>query len=207
MQALYGAFSCISLALAYVADKLQPRHRAPAFGYVMASLCVGVLIGPLLGGALQPARPLSRSAHGTGQLTALVSYRAFPRKPVAASLLLWTTAPNSLTCSETHAEDGASTLSISRMSQQEVAAWVACGGVAFCLAYTLVLVPESLSRPAQFLVSATSLLCWFDKPLWHVTLYTTNRLRTQSIINPYRVLGRNLLLPCCSLLALRPALC
>lgn len=70
-QALYGAFSCISLALAYVADKLQPRHRAPAFGYVMASLCVGVLIGPLLGGALQPARPLSRSAHGPGQLASL----------------------------------------------------------------------------------------------------------------------------------------
>ena len=71
MQALYGAFSCISLALAYVADKLQPRHRAPAFGYVMASLCVGVLIGPLLGGALQPARPLSRPAYGTGQLSSL----------------------------------------------------------------------------------------------------------------------------------------
>lgn len=54
MQALYGAFSCISLALAYVADRLQPCHRAPAFGYVMASLCVGVLLGPLVGGALNP---------------------------------------------------------------------------------------------------------------------------------------------------------
>ena len=30
---------------------------------------------------------------------------------------------------------------------------MACGGVAFCLAYTLVFVPESLSRPAQLLVS------------------------------------------------------
>lgn len=37
--------------------------------------------------------------------------------------------------------------------RQETAAWVACGGVAFCLAYTLVFVPESLSRPAQLLVS------------------------------------------------------
>lgn len=54
LQALYGAFSCISLALAYVADRLQPCHRAPAFGYVMASLCVGVLLGPLVGGALNP---------------------------------------------------------------------------------------------------------------------------------------------------------
>ncbi|KAK9826348.1 hypothetical protein WJX81_000370 [Elliptochloris bilobata] len=86
-QALYGAFSCISLALAYVADRLQPCHRAPAFGYVMASLCVGVLLGPLVGGSLNP----------------------------------------------------------------ETAGWVACGGVGFCLAYTLVFVPESLNRPAQLL--------------------------------------------------------
>ena len=55
-QALYGAFSCISLALAYVADRLQPQHRAAAFGYVMASLSIGVLVGPLLGGALDPVR-------------------------------------------------------------------------------------------------------------------------------------------------------
>ena len=39
------------------------------------------------------------------------------------------------------------------LGRQETAAWVACGGVAFCLAYTLVFVPESLSRPAQLLVS------------------------------------------------------
>ncbi len=38
--------------------------------------------------------------------------------------------------------------------QQEMAAWVACGGVGFCLLYTLVLLPESLSRPAQLLVRA-----------------------------------------------------
>ncbi len=38
--------------------------------------------------------------------------------------------------------------------QQEMAAWVVCGGVGFCLLYTLVLLPESLSRPAQLLVRA-----------------------------------------------------
>ena len=97
------------------------------------------------------------------------------------------------------------------MLQQEVAAWVACGGVAFCLAYTLVLVPESLSRPAQLLVSATSALrcpvpCWVDKPLWHVTLYNES-VADPKHYTPYRVSGRNLLLPFCSLLALRRALC
>jgi len=76
-QALYGAFSCISLALAYVADRLQPQHRAAAFGYVMASLSIGVLVGPLLGGALAPVR----AAQGrTGCVGLLLFGRSAPQR-------------------------------------------------------------------------------------------------------------------------------
>ena len=55
------------------------------------------------------------------------------------------------------------------LGRQETAAWVACGGVAFCLAYTLVFVPESLSRPAQLLVSPPA-----DSHSWY---YLTRTVR------------------------------
>jgi len=37
-----------------VADKLQPGHRAACFGLILASFSMGILIGPPIGGLLQP---------------------------------------------------------------------------------------------------------------------------------------------------------
>ncbi|KAK9805503.1 hypothetical protein WJX72_001711 [[Myrmecia] bisecta] len=53
-QALIGAFSSVTMSLSYVADLMQPRHRAATFGLIQASFSVGVLIGPGLGGFLPP---------------------------------------------------------------------------------------------------------------------------------------------------------
>ena len=49
-----GAFSCISLCLAYVADLMPPQHRGASFGFIMASFSFGVVIGPLTGALLTP---------------------------------------------------------------------------------------------------------------------------------------------------------
>ena len=54
MQALLGAFSCISICLASVADMVPPHHRAATFGFAMASFSSGVVVGPLVGGLLSP---------------------------------------------------------------------------------------------------------------------------------------------------------
>lgn len=54
MQAAVGAFSCISLCLAYVADKMPARHRGATFGFIMASFSFGVVIGPMAGALLSP---------------------------------------------------------------------------------------------------------------------------------------------------------
>lgn len=54
LQALVGAFSCISICLAYVADLMPPRHRGATFGLVMASFSFGVVIGPMAGALLSP---------------------------------------------------------------------------------------------------------------------------------------------------------
>ncbi|KAK9805583.1 hypothetical protein WJX72_006405 [[Myrmecia] bisecta] len=53
-QALNGAFSSLTIALSFVSDLMQPRHRAATFGLILASFSVGVLIGPGLGGFLPP---------------------------------------------------------------------------------------------------------------------------------------------------------
>ncbi|CAL8465277.1 g4812 [Coccomyxa elongata] len=53
-QAAVGAFSCISLCLAYVADKMPARHRGATFGFIMASFSFGVVIGPMAGVLLSP---------------------------------------------------------------------------------------------------------------------------------------------------------
>lgn len=54
LQALLGAFSCISICLAYVADTVPPHHRAASFGFAMAAFSSGVVAGPLAGGLLTP---------------------------------------------------------------------------------------------------------------------------------------------------------
>ncbi|KAL3156285.1 hypothetical protein ABBQ32_012557 [Trebouxia sp. C0010 RCD-2024] len=53
-QALNGSISSVSICLAYVADKLPPGHRAACFGLILASFSMGILIGPPIGGLLQP---------------------------------------------------------------------------------------------------------------------------------------------------------
>lgn len=54
LQAVNGALSSISICMAYTADLLQPRHRAPTFGLILASFSVGILVGPLGGGYVSP---------------------------------------------------------------------------------------------------------------------------------------------------------
>lgn len=51
---MLGAFSCISICLASVADMVPPQHRAATFGFAMASFSSGVVAGPLAGGLLSP---------------------------------------------------------------------------------------------------------------------------------------------------------
>lgn len=67
------------------------------------------------------------------------------------------------------------------LGRQETAAWVACGGVAFCLAYTLVFVPESLSRPAQLLVNPPANSWYiFYMEVWHPATNTQGLLLSTS---------------------------
>ena len=54
LQAAVGAFSCISLCLAYVADVMPARYRGATFGFIMASFSFGVVIGPMAGAQLSP---------------------------------------------------------------------------------------------------------------------------------------------------------
>ncbi len=51
---MLGAFPCISICLASVADMVPPQHRAATFGFAMASFSSGVVAGPLAGGLLSP---------------------------------------------------------------------------------------------------------------------------------------------------------
>ena len=45
VQVLVGAFSCISIALAFAADVTPPRHRGAVFGFIMGSFSFGVVVG------------------------------------------------------------------------------------------------------------------------------------------------------------------
>lgn len=54
MQALNGAFSSISICMAYVADLVRSEHRAATFGLILCSFSVGILVGPLGGGYITP---------------------------------------------------------------------------------------------------------------------------------------------------------
>ena len=40
--------------MAYVADLVLPQHRAAAFGLILCSFSVGILVGPLGGGYITP---------------------------------------------------------------------------------------------------------------------------------------------------------
>ena len=42
-RALTGVANSISIALAYIADKTSPQHRAPAFGLLLATATLGTL--------------------------------------------------------------------------------------------------------------------------------------------------------------------
>ena len=54
VQAVNGAFSSISICMAYVADLIMPEHRAATFGLILCSFSVGILVGPLGGGYIHP---------------------------------------------------------------------------------------------------------------------------------------------------------
>lgn len=43
-RALTGAVNSISVALAYIADKTLPQHRAPAFGLLLATATLGIFL-------------------------------------------------------------------------------------------------------------------------------------------------------------------
>ena len=53
LQIFLSAASGTTVSLAYLADRLAPEHRAAAFGLVMASFSLGVIIGPVAGSRLQ----------------------------------------------------------------------------------------------------------------------------------------------------------
>ncbi|KAK9787487.1 hypothetical protein WJX73_002756 [Symbiochloris irregularis] len=65
-QVLNGAFSSISIAMSYIADVIQPHNRAPVFGIIMACFYFGFLLGPLLGGLLDPVQCGVFAAGGLG---------------------------------------------------------------------------------------------------------------------------------------------
>lgn len=44
-----SGISTISITLAYISDSISPPNRAPAFGLVLASFSLGILIGPIIG--------------------------------------------------------------------------------------------------------------------------------------------------------------
>lgn len=46
-RALTGVANSISIALAYIADKTSPQHRAPAFGLLLATATLGTSPPPL----------------------------------------------------------------------------------------------------------------------------------------------------------------
>eukprot|EP00887_Chlorella_sp_A99_P004926 scaffold4.g4926.t1 len=52
-QVLSSSISSIAVALAYLADRLAPQHRAGGFGLLMAVFSVGMFIGPVAGAALR----------------------------------------------------------------------------------------------------------------------------------------------------------
>jgi DHA1 family tetracycline resistance protein-like MFS transporter len=53
-QAINGALSSFSICMAYASDLLQVDNRAPAFGLILSSFSVGILVGPLGGGYIPP---------------------------------------------------------------------------------------------------------------------------------------------------------
>lgn len=55
-QGLAACFSSLAMALAYVADVVSPVHRAPAFGMLLASVSVGVILTPVITHLTTPAQ-------------------------------------------------------------------------------------------------------------------------------------------------------
>lgn len=54
VQACTGAVTLIAPSLAYMADLIPPAERAAAFGLILASFSVAILVGPPIGAALSP---------------------------------------------------------------------------------------------------------------------------------------------------------
>ena len=55
VQAFTGSISSIAPSLAYISDLIPPNDRAAAFGLILASFSIAILIGPPIGAAIEPS--------------------------------------------------------------------------------------------------------------------------------------------------------
>eukprot|EP00890_Picochlorum_soloecismus_P005215 jgi/Picsp_1/5695/NSC_03054-R1_major facilitator superfamily len=55
VQAFTGSISSIAPSLAYISDLIPPNDRAAAFGLILASFSIAILIGPPVGAAIEPS--------------------------------------------------------------------------------------------------------------------------------------------------------
>jgi DHA1 family tetracycline resistance protein-like MFS transporter len=77
IQVATSALSATTISLAYLADLMQPQHRAASFGIIMAVFSLAIIIGPLIGGMLTVQAALKTAMAGC--LVALVySYIFLP---------------------------------------------------------------------------------------------------------------------------------
>lgn len=70
IQVATSALSATTISLAYLADLMQPQHRAASFGIIMAVFSLAIIIGPLVGGMLTVQTALKTAMAGC--LVALV---------------------------------------------------------------------------------------------------------------------------------------
>jgi DHA1 family tetracycline resistance protein-like MFS transporter len=69
VQAFTQSVSIIAPSLAYMSDKIESRHRAAAFGLIIASFSVAILIGPPIGSLI----PLNMVPYATLLMLAVAS--------------------------------------------------------------------------------------------------------------------------------------
>ena len=86
VQAFTGSISLIAPSLAYISDVIDPDNRAAAFGLILASFSVAVVIGPPIGAKLDPMM----APYVTLAIIAL------------ASILTYLFLPESVNSSESH---------------------------------------------------------------------------------------------------------
>ena len=98
LQVLNGAFSSISISMSYIADVIQPHNRAPVFGMTMACFYFGFLLGPQLGGHLDPLQCGIFSAAGLAACILWVILLLPETLPPAAKLAVRPSLPGWYGC-------------------------------------------------------------------------------------------------------------